>query len=184
MALHVPTDFGWKFQLSAMGSEDISTLAVDEFVEYCRTQAGLLSGNVETISAEVDDLLDEIDEEMAKIRTRLEGQRDDTEGTTAPLSTDGPADSAVDITAIEELETDLEGKQTLVEAEQARMHAFQELATGYTDLVEELQSDVDDGREAMNRVVRFEVDHDAPAYFEDRQTVCEAAAASRESSTE
>lgn len=167
-----------------MDDNDEVALSVDEFVTYCRTQAGLLSGSIETMGAKANELLDEIDEETAAVRTRLEAQRSDISGTEAPQSTDRPDGAAVDIRAIAELEAEIEKKQTLVEAKQVRMQAFQELAANYTDLAEELRSDVDDGREAMDRVVRFEVDHDAPTYFEDRQTVSEAAAASRESNVE
>lgn len=157
------------------------TLSVDEFVEYCWIQAGLLSGHIETMGTEADALLDEIDEKTAEVRGYLEGQ---STGPTAPQSTDNPDDTAVDVATIAELETTIEEKQTLVEAKQVRMQAFGELATGYTDLAEELQSGVDDGREAMERVIRFESDHDAPIYFEDRQTVYEAATTERESTSE
>ena len=159
--------------------ENESPLAVDEFVEYCRTQIGLLSGTIERIGTEADDLLNELDEETTEIRTHLEGQTDSIERTTAPPSANTPSDSEVDVAAVEDLERDLEEKQTLLKAKHARMEAFQELAAGYTDLIEELRSDVDSGREAMQRVVRFEATHDAPAYFEDRQTVYEAAVSSR-----
>lgn len=161
-----------------MSDRSESTLSVDEFVEYCRMQAGLLSGHIETMGTEADGLLDEIDEGTAEIRRRLDGQPDDIEGTATPQSAGGPDGRTVDIAAIEQLEKDLERKQALVEAKRVRMQAFQRLAGNYTDLAEELRSSVDDGQEAMNRVVRFETDHDAPAYFEDRQTVYEAAATS------
>jgi hypothetical protein len=158
--------------------EDEPRLSVEEFVEYCRTQARLLSGSVETMSAEADDLLDEIDEGVAEIRDRLEEGRNvggpaasasGTESTVAP-------GEGVDVDAIEGLETDLEEKQAIVETKRARIGAFQELIAGYTDLAEELRSDVDDGRRAMDRVVEFEAERDAPAYFEERMTVYEAAA--------
>lgn len=156
-----------------MDDEDGPTLSVDDFVDYCRTQAGLLSGKVETMGAEVDDLLDEIDEELEKVRDRL-GNADAVEGTESPPSPDAPDDVPVDVGAIADLESDLEERQMLVEAKQARMHAFQDLAVAYTDLAEELTT-VDDGRAAMERVVRFEAEHDAPAYFDERETVYEAA---------
>ena len=70
---------------------------------------------------------------------------------------------------------DIEEKQAVVEAKRARIVAFRELADGYSSLAEELRSEVDDGREALDRVVRFEADADAPVYFDDRQTVYEAA---------
>lgn len=155
-------------------------LTVEEFVEYCRTQAGLLSGEVETMSEEADELLAEIDEGLAEARTRLEDRTADVERAETPAGAPGATD--VDVAAIEELEADLEEKQALAEAKRVRMNAFRGLASGYTDLAEELRSDASDGHEAMERVVRFEADRDAPAYF-DRQTVLEAAA-SRDSDAE
>lgn len=145
-------------------------LSVPEFVEYCRTRAGLLSGSVETMHAEADDLLNEVDEGVAEIRERLD-ERSNSENVPAADRND----AGTDVDAIEELETDLEEKQALVEAKRARIDAFQELAAGYADLAEELRSDVEDGRTAMERVVEFEAERDAPAYFEERLTVLEAA---------
>ncbi|MFD1586543.1 hypothetical protein ACFR9U_06085 [Halorientalis brevis] len=154
-------------------------LSVDEFVEYCQVQAGLLSGRVETMSDDLDDLLDELDAEMAEIRSQLDGRPDEVADTVGPPSATGP-DESVDLDDLEAREADLEQKQALVEAKQARMLAFQELAADYTELAAELESDVSDGADALERVVRFEVERDAPAYFPDRQTVAEAAAASDE----
>ncbi|MFC4542905.1 hypothetical protein ACFO5R_13335 [Halosolutus amylolyticus] len=152
-----------------------TSLTVAEFVEYCRTQAGLLSGHVERMGDEARELLDEIDAEMAEIRSRLEGGGVDVGGTQGPSTATRPNERDVDLESIEELERDLSEKQTLVDAKQARMQAFQDLAAGYTDLAERLQDDVEDGQEALTRVVEFEADHDAPAYFDERQTLCEAA---------
>ncbi|GKZ14757.1 hypothetical protein [Haladaptatus sp. T7] len=144
-----------------MDDEDGSSLSPEEFVEYCETQAGLLSGRVETMASEADELLDDIDAEIAEIRTRLDDSG--TEG------------DDIDAAAVAELETDLDETRAVVEAKRARMVAFRELADGYVSLAEDLRSDVDDGREAMERVVRFEADADAPVYFDDRKTVYEAA---------
>ncbi|SFR87704.1 hypothetical protein SAMN05216559_0393 [Halomicrobium zhouii] len=158
-------------------NEDDPDLTVDEFVDYCRTQAGLLSGHIETIGAEADELLDEIDAEMAEIREQLDAGDGSIQATNVPESTDGPdepAETGVDVAAIEEREADLESKQKLVEAKQARMRAYQDLAAGYTALAGELASDAEDGQAAMTRVVEFEAAEDAPAYFEE-QTVLEAA---------
>lgn len=163
-------------------AEDAETLTVDEFAEYCQVQAGLLSGSVETMSDELDDLLDELDAEMAEIRSQLDTRPDDVADTVGPPSTKRPDEGAVDLDELENREADLEQKQALVEAKQARMVAFQELAADYTDLAAELLSEVSDGQEALERVVRFEVERDAPAYFPDRQTVAEAAAASGDDS--
>lgn len=156
---------------------DDGPLSVEEFVDYCRTQAGLLSGTVETLGSEADELLDELDEQTAELRARLEGGAD-AAATAAPASTDGPTGDAVDVDAVEELEADIQATQALVEAKQARMRAYHELAAGYTDLAEALDAEVDDGQAALERVVSFEADEDAPAYFDDRQTVLEAAASS------
>ncbi|RQG86915.1 hypothetical protein EA462_14745 [Natrarchaeobius halalkaliphilus] len=147
--------------------------SVDEFVDYCQIQAGLLSGRVETIATEATDLLDEIDEDVATLRARLEERGGDVAGTATPSSAGGPGD--VDVDALEELQDDLEHKQRLAEAKGARMQAFQELAAAYTELAEEVGS-ADDAAAALEEIVRFEVDNDAPAYFDDRRTLCEAAA--------
>ena len=61
------------------------------------------------------------------------------------------------------------------------MAAFQDLAVAYIEVAEELESTIDDGRTALDRILHFERDHDAPAYFDDRQTVLEAATESDES---
>lgn len=156
-----------------MSDDTGPTLVVEEFVDYCHTQAGLLSGRVETMRDEADDLLSEIDEDMAELRTRLEDRATGVEGVGGPSTPAGPGD--LDLEALEELENEVEEKQFLVEAKQTRMQAFQDLAAAYTDLAEELEADVDDGEAALTRVVEFEADRDAPAYFEDRQTLVEAA---------
>ncbi|WP_265108671.1 hypothetical protein [Halosolutus halophilus] len=158
-----------------MTSDPGPSLTVAEFVEYCRTQAGLLSGHVERMGDEARALLDEIDAEMAEIRSRLDGGATDVGGTAGPSTAARPNEREVDLESIEELERDLSEKQTLVDAKQARMQAFQDLAAGYTELAEQLQNEVEDGQEALTRVVEFEADRDAPAYFEERQTLCEAA---------
>ncbi|OVE85312.1 hypothetical protein [Natronolimnobius baerhuensis] len=155
------------------------TLSVGEFVEYCQTQAGLLSGHVETMAEEADELLDEIDTMVADIRSKLEGHPN-TQGTTGPSSTTEPGGEDVDISEAEELATTLEQKQAIVEAKQARMQAFQKLAANYTELAADLQSTVDDPQEAVHRIVEFEVDADAPVYFDERETLAEAAAAASE----
>jgi len=151
----------------------------EAFVEYCRTQAALLSGRVQRMGEEADELLDEIDADLAEHRGELD---EATDGTASPPSTDEPggpdasgeqAEAAAD--AAESAVSDVERKQSLVAAKRARMDAFNDLAAGYTDLAEELQG-TDDGQEALERVVEFEVEHDAPAYFPDRETLCETVA--------
>lgn len=142
---------------------------VDEFVEYCRVQAGLLSGHVETMSEEADALLDEVDERLADARERL-GDRAATDGPESP-QTPGPDG---DDEALAELEADIEETQALVEAKQARMQAFQSLAADYTDLAVTLDDEITDPQEALERVVEFEAEHDAPLYFEARTTLYES----------
>lgn len=151
-------------------AEGDAELTTGAFVEYCETQARLLWGDVETMEAELDDLLSELDTEMADLRARLGEHTDTVEGTVTPGSGDG-----TDLDDIEEIETDLEERQTVAAAKQARMTAFQELAVGYAELATDLDDDVD-GRAALKRVLEFEQAHDAPAYFPERQTVLEAAA--------
>jgi predicted nucleic acid-binding Zn-ribbon protein len=165
-------------------TDDHDASSVEELVEYCRTQAGLLSGYVETLGAETDELLDEIDEDIAEIRTRLADHSSGTEGPTASATTTGPNDPQKNLTELEELETELEEKQTVAEAKRARMDAFQDLAVAYIEVAEELESTIDEGRTALDRILDFERDHDAPAYFDDRQTILEAATESGESSSE
>ena len=155
-------------------SEQVS---VGEFVEYCRIQAGLLSGQVERMGEEADELLAEIDERVTEIRSRLDDHRNAVAGTKSPESAPGP-DADVDVAELERLQDELEETQSVVEAKQARMQAFQDLAAGYTELAAELESSVEDDAAAFQRVVEFEADHDAPAYFQeqDRETLVEAAA--------
>lgn len=157
---------------TGMTAENGSIPSVGEFVEYCRTQSGLLRGSIETMRAEANELLDEIDGRTAEVRTRLEGE--DPEGAATPQSVDGPNDDSIDIAAIEEMEEGIERQQTVLEAKRARMEAFGDLADGYDELADELRSDVTDGRRAMERVVGFEADRDAPAYFEGGRTVLKA----------
>lgn len=139
-------------------TDDAPPPTVAELAEYCRLQAGLLSGRAETLGSEARDLLDDLDAEVRALRADL---------------ADGRA-SADDVAA---LESDLAERQALVEAKQARVAAFQDLAAAYLEVAGDVE-DCDDWRSALERVVEFERDRDAPAYFPDRQTVLEAAAAS------
>jgi len=160
-----------------MGEGD-AELTTEEFVEYCETQARLLWGQVETMEDEIDDLLSDLDEEMEDLRERLGDHTDTVEGTVSPGAGEGP-----DLDAIEELEADLEERQTVAAAKQARMSAFRDLAVGYAELATDLD-DAADGRAALKRVLEFEQERDAPAYFPDRQTVLEAAASDDESAAD
>lgn len=152
-----------------------AALAVDDLVDYCHTQAGLLSGHVERMREEADDLLSEIDTDVAELRGHLEEHSRAVEGTEGPSTPTGPATGDVDLEAFEELEDEIEQKQLLVEAKQTRMQAFQELASAYTDLGSELATEFDDGETALSRLLEFEAERDAPAYFDERETLLEAA---------
>jgi len=174
----VTTAFGLEREAPTMSDDEV-TLSVDELVEYCRTQAGLLAGRTETISTETDALLDEIDEDIAEIRTRVAQHKSGPETPTASPPTAG-SDATDAVTELEQLETELEEKQAVAEAKQTRMVAFQELSEAYAELAAELDETVEDGQAALGRVVRFERDRDAPAYFDDRSTVLEAVAESNE----
>lgn len=165
-------------------ADDHDAISVEELVEYCQTQAGLLSGHVETIGDEVDELLDEIDDDIAEIRTCVADHPTGTEGPTASATTTGPNDPESTLAEFEDLEAELEEKQTIAEAKRARMAAFQDLAVAYIEVAEELESTIVDDRTALDRILCFEQDHDAPAYFDDRQTVLEATTESDESPSE
>jgi len=155
---------------------DEAALSVEGLVEYCRTQAGILAGRAETIAAETDALLDEIDEDIADIRARLRAHNAPDASAGSPPT--ARSDGTDEVDRLEELESELEEKQAVAEAKNARMTAFQDLSVAYVELATELAAGTDDGSEALERVVRFEHDSDAPAYFDDRQTLLEAAAES------
>lgn len=155
---------------------DRSSPTVEEFVDYCRVQAGLLLGSVETMAEEADALLDDIDEEMADIGTHLGRSSDPADGPAGPDSTDRPGGGDVDVENVERRESRLEERQAQVGATETRIRLFQTLAEGYTELAEDLREDASDPGEALERIVRFETEHDAPAYFDDRETLAEAAA--------
>lgn len=158
--------------------EDDPDLSVAEFVDYCRTQAGLLSGSIDTMTAEAAELLDEVDELLDAFRDRVDAaEAEGADRPDAPTATPpgpGPEPDPED-DSLDDLEREIERKQSLVEAKQARIAAFRDLAAGYEDLADELSGEVTDGREALERVAAFEADWDAPAYFPERQTVLEAA---------
>jgi len=156
------------------GGPDEPDRTVGELVEYCRLQAGLLAGRVETMAEEATDRIDEIDEEIAALRADLDAV--DTG------ASDGADDADGDVAAgLAGAESDLQRKQAMVEATESRMGLFQELSTAYLelaeDLIESLESGDADPDEAVSRVVSFEVERDAPAYFEERETLAEVAAA-------
>lgn len=159
--------------------DDGGTLSVEELVEYCRTQAGLPSGRAGTIGGEIGELLDGIDRDISELRTRIAEQANGAEGpTVSPAPVDPGERGSADLEGVAAAvrERDLEEKRTLAGAKQARMAAVQDLTTAHLELAEELGASVDDGRATLDRVVRFDREHDAPAYFDDRRTVLEAAA--------
>ncbi|MFT4883163.1 MAG: DNA repair exonuclease SbcCD ATPase subunit [Natronomonas sp.] len=131
------------------------TETTDELVDYCKTQAGLLSGRAETIGAEADELLDEIDEDIETLRERLEETPEDI----GDIETEGDS---------------LEEKQAIVEAKRARMSAFQDLAADYLELAADIREA--DPETALARIVDFESERDAPAYFDERTTILETVA--------
>lgn len=159
------TAFGLEHDGDVMTDDE---LPVDDLVEYCETQAGLLAGRAQTLGAETDALLDEIDADIDALRGRLSSRNAGTASPSATPETAGSERTATDIASLEE-------KQAVAATNKARMDAFQDLAGAYADLAAELET-ADDSRAALDRVVRFERDHDAPAYFEDRQTLLEAVA--------
>lgn len=160
-------------------SDERATLSGDELAEYCQTQARLLAGRTKMINEEADALLDEVEEDIAAMRSRLGAHSTDSEASATSPSAAG-TDDTDEMAALQRLEDELEEKQAVVEAKQARATAFSELSEAYAELAAELDADLDDGQDALERVVRFERDHDAPAYFDDRQTLLEAAAESGE----
>lgn len=157
-------------------SRDGVTLSVAELAEYCGTQARLLAGRSETLGAETDELLEEIDADIAEIRERLPSHSSGPD--TAASSPPTPNNAVDDITELDAVEAELEQKQAVAEAKRKRMAAFQELSEAYAELAADLPERTDDGQEALRRVVQFEQDHDAPAYFDDQQTLLEIVAES------
>jgi len=156
--------------------------SAEAVVDYCRTQARLLSGQATTLSAEIDSLLDEIDAEATALRDRLDGHRTQTDSPDQPTN---PGTGSDDEDAVARLEA----KQATVADKQERLDAIGELSAGYVDLAEAIQTgrtddtdDIDtddtdtDETEAIARVLEFEADHDAPAFFDERETLLETAA--------
>lgn len=180
-ATGVPTHFAEKPHYPRMTDADDRALSTAEFVDYCRTQARFLSGSIQTMGEEADALLDEIGQEMAEIRQQLDDEDGSVDHTSSPATPDGPDEpdeTGVGVAELEERESSLATRQAKVEAKQARMRAYQDLANGYTELATTLADGDQDGQAAMQRVVEFEAEEDAPAYFEERtilQVVTESA---------
>jgi len=68
---------------------------------------------------------------------------------------------------------ELEAKQAEAESKRARMESYRELSAAYLELAESLPAEAGDGSDGLERVVRFEVERDAPAYFEEVETIAE-----------
>ena len=153
---------------------DRSPLSTDEFVEYCQLQARLLFGSVETMATEADDLLDTIDGEMAALQSQLDHSGSETASTSAPESPENPGTTNVDVEALERQERSLTERQARVEALETRIDRYQELASGYMTLAEEVRDGEPAVEDALRTVVQFEAEHDAPASFDERETLIEA----------
>lgn len=148
---------------------DDADSSVDAVVDYCRTQARLLSGQAETLSDQIDDLLSDIDDEADAVRDRLDQRPEHADG---PEQTDVPGGTTVD----EDDVAALEAKQATVAEKQDRLDAIGDLTAGYADLAADLaDSDVDE-TEAITRVLEYEGETEAYEFFEKRTTLFETAA--------
>jgi hypothetical protein len=158
---------------------DGSPPTVEEFVEYCHLQAGLLAGTVETLTAEAEAMLDDVEADLREFREAVERAGEEVvEPTTPPVAeTPGGADVDDGADRLDEREATLSERQALVEAKTTRARRYRDLARGYTDLGETLAAEVTTPAEAVERITAFEVEHDAPAYFDDRETLAESVAA-------
>lgn len=143
---------------------------VAELVGYCRTQARLLHGRAETLTEEMSALLSDIDSELSTARSRLDDKAERSQLPQAPeLGTDD------DLAALEALEADLTEKQAEVEAKQTRHDEVEALMADYLELADQIETERPAPSQALKRVMQFEHDEDAPAYFDDRVTLLDAA---------
>ena len=124
----------------------------EDYADYCQTQAGLLAGQIERLESRADRLLDELDAETADVRDALGGDAED-----------GPSEAAF---------ADIEAKQETVIELQGTIERYSEILDGYVELAERLPSEED----PLAAVVRFELDEEAYACFDDRTTVAEQVA--------
>jgi len=141
---------------------------VDAIVDYCQTQAALLSGHAETLATEMDDILEDIDAEASALRERLDGTQERADSPDRPAN---PGTAAVDEEAI----ADLEQRQAAVAARQERLDTISDLSTAYLELAETVQTDDLDVTDALATVLEFEADHEVPQYFDERETLLESA---------
>lgn len=130
-------------------SDEAGDISQAELAEYCRTQAGILAGHLDRLSAELSELLEEIEQDTADARTALTGN---------PDRPDTDAEATV---------ADIEAKQERARAKQAEIDEYRTVAEGYTDLAERLA----DGSGDLETVLEFEIDADAPTYFDAETTI-------------
>ncbi|RLM95597.1 hypothetical protein [Haloarcula sp. Atlit-7R] len=130
-------------------SDDVGDISRAELAEYCRTQAAILAGHIDRQSAVLSDLLEEIEQDTANARATLtessERLDSDTEATIG----------------------EIEAKQERAQSKQATIEEYRTLAEGYTDLAEQFAEDSGD----LETVLEFEIETDAPAYFDAETTV-------------
>lgn len=152
------------------GSDD--NVTIEDLVGYCQTQARLLQGRVDSLEAETTALLSEIDDDLAAVRAQL----NEHDGLARSQSPEAPEIGGDDELAdLEAREAALTEKQAVAKAKQTRRDAFEALAVGYLELAEQLQAESPAQAAALKRILEFEHDRDAPAYFDDRVTMIEAA---------
>jgi chromosome segregation ATPase len=130
-------------------SDDAGDISQAELAEYCRTQAAILAGHLDQHSGALSDLLEEIEQETADARATLTETTDNS-----------PKDPEATV-------ADIEAKQERAQAMQAEIDEYRTLMEGYTDLAEELA----DGSGDLETVLEFEIDNDAPTYFDAETTI-------------
>ncbi|MDS0221270.1 hypothetical protein NDI54_07905 [Haloarcula sp. S1AR25-5A] len=131
-------------------SDDTGDISQAELAEYCRTQAAILAGHLEQRSEELSDLLEAIEQDTADARAALTGGDNES-------LTENPEATVADI----------EAKQERAQAKQAEIDEYRTLTEGYTDLAEQLA----DGTGDLETVLEFEMDTDAPTYFDTETTI-------------
>jgi len=124
-----------------------------DYVDYCQTQAGLLAGQIERLEERADRLLTELDEETGDVREALDGDAEDGRPSEAAFS-------------------EIEAKQESVIEIQETIERYAGILDGYVELAEGLSEEAD----PLAAVVRFELDEEAYACFDDRTTVTEQVA--------
>ncbi|WP_336357958.1 hypothetical protein [Haloarcula sp. CGMCC 1.6347] len=130
-------------------SDDAGEISQAELAEYCRTQAAILAGHLDQRSSELTDLLEEIEQDTADARATLSEspERPDTD--------------------VETTVADIEAKQERAQTKQAQIDEYRTLAEGYTELAEQLA----EGSGDLETVLEFEIDTDAPTYFDAETTI-------------